>query len=194
MITNPINPGHLLEIFSCQEGMTHLQNSWRRTRSTWPPTLCSFLQEIWWKLQAPTDHVAVSTPLKPAFGWLPPRRGVPAYVRTVPIAAKSLSTVKPSAWLRRSCAVASYRPQPFSVDLIDRQILSSKEQVKAVRARYGRHLGPRIYTPDFCISWSGARKTALEVKTAGYQGEEQYEERLRRAGEVLSAMDMNSQK
>lgn len=84
-------------------------------------------------------------------------------------------------------AVASYRPQPFSVDLIGWQILSSKEQVKAFRARYGRHLGPRIYTPDFCISWSGARKTALEVKTAGYQGDEQYEERLRRAGEVLSA-------
>ena len=84
-------------------------------------------------------------------------------------------------------SIASYQPQPFSVDLIGQQILTSKEQVKAVRARYGRHLGPRIYTPDFCVSWTGTKKTALEVKTQSYQGDEQFEERLWRAGEVFSA-------
>lgn len=83
--------------------------------------------------------------------------------------------------------VSSYRPQPFTIDLNGQRLLTTREQVKEVLARYSKRLGPRLYTPDFCVQWQGARKTAIEVKTESYPGDERNQERLVRAGAVLAA-------
>jgi len=84
-------------------------------------------------------------------------------------------------------SVNSYRPQPFTIDLNGQRLLTTREQVKEVLARYSQHLGPRLYTPDFCIHWQGVKKTAIEVKTESYPGDERYQKRLERAGAVLAA-------
>lgn len=81
--------------------------------------------------------------------------------------------------------VVRFRPQPFTVDLNGQRLLTTKEQVKEVLARYSYEKGPRIYTPDFCIDWVGSKQTALEVKTDAYPGDERYQERLKLAGSIL---------
>lgn len=83
--------------------------------------------------------------------------------------------------------VVRFRPQPFTIDLNGQRLLTSKEQVKAVLARYSQETGPRIYTPDFGIDFTGAKQAALEVKTDAYPGDAPYQERLTRAGAVLTA-------
>lgn len=82
--------------------------------------------------------------------------------------------------------VIRFRPQPFTVDLNGQRLLTTKEQVKAVLSRYSQETGPRIYTPDFGIDFTGARQAALEVKTDAFPGDERYQERLKRAGDVLA--------
>lgn len=83
--------------------------------------------------------------------------------------------------------VSRFRPQPFTVDLNGQRLLTTKEQVKAVLSRYSQETGPRIYTPDFGIDFTGAKQVALEVKTDAYPGDARYQERLTRAGDVLTA-------
>lgn len=83
--------------------------------------------------------------------------------------------------------VVRYRPQPFTVDLVSQRLLTSREQVKEAIARHGLRIGPRMYTPDFSVDWSGPGKSALEIKTDAYAGDSEYQERLIRAGEVLKA-------
>lgn len=82
--------------------------------------------------------------------------------------------------------VVRFRPQPFTIDLNGQRLLTSKEQVKEVLARYSQQSSPRIYTPDFDIAFSGAKQAALEVKTDAFPGDERYQERLKRAGDVLA--------
>ncbi len=82
--------------------------------------------------------------------------------------------------------VVRFRPQPFTIDLHGQRLLTSKEQVKAVLARYSQESGPRIYTPDYGIDFSGVQQAALEVKTDAFPGDERYQERLKRAGNVLA--------
>lgn len=82
--------------------------------------------------------------------------------------------------------VVRFRPQPFTIDLHGQHLLTSKEQVKAVLARYSQESGPRIYTPDFGIDFTGTKQVALEVKTDAYPGDARYQERLTRAGDVLA--------
>lgn len=81
--------------------------------------------------------------------------------------------------------VVRFRPQPFTVDLNGQRLLTTKEQVKEVLARYSQQSGPRIYTPDFGIDFTGAQQAALEVKTDTFPGDERYQERLNRAGGIL---------
>lgn len=83
--------------------------------------------------------------------------------------------------------VVRFRPQPFTIDLNGQRLLTSKEQVKSVIARYSQDTGPRIYTPDFGIDFTDAKQAALEVKTDAYPGDTRYQERLTRAGAVLTA-------
>lgn len=83
--------------------------------------------------------------------------------------------------------VSSYRPQPFTIDLNAHRLLTTREQVKEVLDRYSQQLGPRLYTPDFCIHWHGARKTAIEVKTESYPGDTRDQKRWARAAAILAA-------
>lgn len=83
-------------------------------------------------------------------------------------------------------SVTSCAPQPFTVDLVAGRLLTDPSQYRAAKNRYSQRKGPSLYTPDFCLQWSGARKTALEVKTEAFPGDADYQHKLSLAGEVLS--------
>ncbi len=84
-------------------------------------------------------------------------------------------------------SVAKFEPQPFSVDLIDRRLLRSREQLSEARRKHAKRSGPRLYTPDFCITWVSRRKTVLEVKIEGFEGDAVYVLKLQMAQEILEA-------
>jgi hypothetical protein len=83
--------------------------------------------------------------------------------------------------------VKGFRPQPYTVDLIDRVLLPTAD---AVRTAYAKHAAGGViaafYTPDFDLEWTLGTHSAVEVKLEGYTGDAQYEEKLRDATEVLS--------
>lgn len=83
--------------------------------------------------------------------------------------------------------VNSCKPQPFTVDLVTRQLLTDPMQRLAAKSKYSKRKGSSLYTPDFCIHWSGARRTALEIKTSAFPGDAEYQKKLALAAEVLSA-------
>lgn len=83
-------------------------------------------------------------------------------------------------------SVKSCSPQPFTVDLVAGRLLTDPAQRLAAKRQYSKRQGPSLYTPDFCIHWSGAKKTAIEVKTAAFPGDDNYQQKLALAGEVLS--------
>jgi hypothetical protein len=75
-------------------------------------------------------------------------------------------------------SITHFLPQPFSVDLVEQRILRTREQLSQARRNQTRHSGPLLYTPDFCITWASHRKTVLEVKTEGYEGDAVYVSKL----------------
>jgi len=83
-------------------------------------------------------------------------------------------------------SVRSFRPQPFTVDLKDRRLLTTKEQLSAARKKHGGRSGHLFYTPDFDVTWSIGQKTAVEVKHEGWPGDEDYEARLAVAAPILA--------
>lgn len=83
-------------------------------------------------------------------------------------------------------SVKSYAPQPFTVDLVARRLLTDPAQRLAAKREYSQRTGPCLYTPDFLIAWSGHKRTALEVKTEAFTGDSSYRRKLTMAGDVLS--------
>lgn len=92
--------------------------------------------------------------------------------------AVQMMTIDPS--------VRSFSPQPFTVDLKERRLLTTKEQLSAARKKHGGRSGHCFYTPDFALAWSMGTKTALEVKSEEWPGDDEYEERLQLAEPILT--------
>lgn len=87
--------------------------------------------------------------------------------------------------------VRCYQPQPLTVDLQGGTILRTLEEKKAARARHKDGAGgPLFYTPDFLVGWCLGTETAVEVKTQGYEGNAEYEQKLLQATQVLWAHGM----
>lgn len=83
-------------------------------------------------------------------------------------------------------SVQSYEPQPLTVDLVDGCLHHTKEAVAQARRRHVGRAGPWFYTPDHLIRWADrTTRTALEVKDESWQGDDNYERKLKRAEEIL---------
>lgn len=83
--------------------------------------------------------------------------------------------------------VTAFEPQPFCVDLIEQRLLLTKEAVRTAVRRYHHLPGPKFYTPDFGIDWENGLHHALEVKAEGFEGDDEYLEKLARADPILEA-------
>ncbi|MCA8225793.1 hypothetical protein LGM69_30475 [Burkholderia multivorans] len=83
--------------------------------------------------------------------------------------------------------VRSFKPQPFTVDLVfERVLFTAEERTEAREARGGRD-GAVEYTPDFAVVQSNGLQAAYEVKLEGFEGDSQYWAKLERAQLVLEA-------
>lgn len=83
--------------------------------------------------------------------------------------------------------VRSFKPQPFTVDLIEGRIISDNAELSELRRKHSGRSGPKFYTPDFEIEWFGLVRSAVEVKLDGFEGDEVYTNRLNLAVEILRA-------
>lgn len=83
-------------------------------------------------------------------------------------------------------SVHSFEPQPFTVDLVQGDVLHTPEQKARARRRDKvRGESSNFYTPDFLVRWSLGATTALEVKTRGWEGNEASEHKLELARNAL---------
>lgn len=83
--------------------------------------------------------------------------------------------------------VRSFKPQPFTVDLVGARLIFTREDLtEARRARGGRN-GAVEYTPDFATVQSNGLQCAYEVKLQGYEGDQAYWEKVQRAQAILEA-------
>ena len=84
--------------------------------------------------------------------------------------------------------VKRFKTQPLTVDLIDRRVLRTPEQVAEARTRHKDREGPKFYTPDFEVDWYGFSRSLIEVKLEGYIGDQKYELALNTGAEILEAI------
>lgn len=83
--------------------------------------------------------------------------------------------------------VRSFKPQPFTVDLLGERLLFTRDEVsEARRMRSGRR-GDVEYTPDFATVQTDGLQRAYEVKLQGYEGDERYWAKIDRAREIMEA-------
>jgi hypothetical protein len=83
--------------------------------------------------------------------------------------------------------VRSFQPQPFCVDLIDECLLLTKAARSAAWHAHRDLPGAKLYTPDFSVEWQDGLQHAVEVKLEGYEGDEEYWDKLERARPILAA-------
>jgi hypothetical protein len=84
--------------------------------------------------------------------------------------------------------VRSFRPQPFTVDLVAERLLFTREEVSEVRRlRGGRMGGDLEYTPDFATVQVDGLQRAYEVKLQGYEGDDRYWAKIDRARQIMDA-------
>ena len=82
--------------------------------------------------------------------------------------------------------VVSYSAQPFAVELTTSSIAHTDEDKDALRARAKRHGGKAIfYTPDFLLTRASGVQAAVEVKLERFIGNDEYQRKLKLAGEIL---------
>lgn len=67
--------------------------------------------------------------------------------------------------------VASFRPQPFRVDLLDQRILRTADAIAEARQKHKSREGAKFYTPDFEVVWLDRTRSIFEVKVEGYEGD-----------------------
>ncbi|MDQ7746898.1 hypothetical protein [Hydrogenophaga pseudoflava] len=82
-------------------------------------------------------------------------------------------------------SVASFKTQPFTVDIVDRRILRTREEVAEARVRHCFRDGDVFYTPDFEIQLANRCSEALEVKLEAFEGDGYYQFKLQEARSVL---------
>lgn len=84
-------------------------------------------------------------------------------------------------------SVLRYETQPFVVDLIGRSILRTPDERRLARKQHKDLPGPTTYTPDFLVTLTGGVQRIVEVKLEGYEGDEEYQEKLARVAPILYA-------
>ena len=83
--------------------------------------------------------------------------------------------------------VRSFKPQPFTVDLIAERLVFTREDLSEARSMRGGRNGAVEYTPDFSTVQSNGLQCAYEVKLQGYEGDSTYWEKVERARAILEA-------
>lgn len=83
--------------------------------------------------------------------------------------------------------VREFKGQPFTVDLIDRRILRSREQLSEARSKHNDLPRPKFYTPDFSVDCFDRPPVVLEVKAEGYEGDHEYARKLSQGRTFLEA-------
>lgn len=83
--------------------------------------------------------------------------------------------------------VRSFKPQPFTVDLHSKRLLHTREEVSEARKAQKGLTGSREYTPDFATVQINGLQCAYEVKIEGYEGDENYQEKIEGAREIIEA-------
>lgn len=82
-------------------------------------------------------------------------------------------------------SVTSFVTQPFTVDIVERRILRTKEDVAQAVARHRYRVRDAFYTPDFEIVRNGRVVEALEVKLESFEGDFHYKAKLSDAAAAL---------
>ncbi|MGA3980532.1 hypothetical protein ACI2VE_04940 [Ralstonia nicotianae] len=83
--------------------------------------------------------------------------------------------------------VRAFRPQPFTVDLIDQRVLFTRDAVREAWHKHRDVPGAKFYTVDFSIEWQDGLRHAVEVKAEGFEGDEVYWDKVARARPILAA-------
>lgn len=83
--------------------------------------------------------------------------------------------------------VRSFRPQPFTVDLVGERLLLTREEVSESRRMRGGRRGAAEYTPDFVTVQVDGLQRAYETKLEGYEGNAEYWAKVQRARTILDA-------
>lgn len=83
--------------------------------------------------------------------------------------------------------VRSFKPQPFTVDLLSERLVFTREDLTEARRERGGRNGAVEYTPDFSTVQSNGLQCAYEVKLQGYEGDRTYWEKVERARAILEA-------
>ncbi len=86
--------------------------------------------------------------------------------------------------------VRSFKPQPFTVDLIAERLLFTREEVKEARRERGcrgAKRGVAEYTPDFAVVGLDGLQQAYEVKLQGWEGDDAYWAKLEHASRIMQA-------
>lgn len=83
--------------------------------------------------------------------------------------------------------VRSFKPQPFTVDLVGERLLFTREEVSEARRMRGHRTGDVEYTPDFATVQLDGLQRAYEVKLQGYEGDDRYWSKVERAREIMAA-------
>lgn len=82
-------------------------------------------------------------------------------------------------------SVSSFKTQPFTVDIVDRRILRTREELSEARWRHRCRDGDVFYTPDFETTLVNRNSEALEVKLETFEGDGHYRVKLEEAASVL---------
>ncbi|WP_230427760.1 hypothetical protein [Undibacterium luofuense] len=83
--------------------------------------------------------------------------------------------------------VRSFKPQPFTVDLVERRLLYSRTEITEARKMRQALRGHIEYTPDFATVQIDGLQCAYEVKTEGYEGDTIYQDKIDCAREIIEA-------
>lgn len=83
--------------------------------------------------------------------------------------------------------VRSFKPQPFTVDLVGERLLFTREELSEARRMRGGRNGAAEYTPDFATIQADGLQCAYEVKVQGYEGDATYRAKLQRARTIMQA-------
>lgn len=83
--------------------------------------------------------------------------------------------------------VRAFTPQPFTVDLLGKRLLFTRDEILESRRMRKGQVGDVEYTPDFATVQLDGLQYAYEVKLEGYEGDGKYSEKIGRAQEIMEA-------
>ena len=83
--------------------------------------------------------------------------------------------------------VRSFMPQPFTVDLLGKRLLFTRDEIAEARKMRKGQARDLEYTPDFATVQLDGLQYAYEVKLKGYEGDGRYREKMERSREVIEA-------